>query len=339
MTTNKTMSLKERIEMEKRDWELLKKGLKRKRNQELLKLINKLEETGMDKKIDAFFEPFEEAHKKSIEKKELKRKEKEIARQEKIQRQKEIDEYYEQKEIEENLEFDRKMNEVFELINDCERIMKETFKKLHINKKTVRAAAIILILCQTGYYVDLNKKETMDSYIIVKAPTYVHLRTVQIGYEASKLPQEYVNGEKVQMKNPDGTDYSVGFVATQMPELREAVYRLPVDQEIPEGATEFLFEESDNAFENWINYFKMWKLRGNKNIKAVNSKTLDEKIKKAAEEHEEQEKFFEKTVSQTCKTKEEAIAEYLSRPEEEVRYYYVEQTDYEQKVKHYVYHY
>lgn len=339
MTTNKPMSLKERIEMEKRDWELLKKGLKRKRNQEILKLIKKLEETGMDKKIDAFFEPLEEAYNKSIEKKEIKRQEKEQAKQEKIQRKKELEEYYEQKELEENLEFDRKMNEVFEVINDCERIMRDTFKKLHINKKTVRAAAIILALCQTGYYVDLYKKETMDSYIIVKAPTYIYQRTVQIGYEAAQLPQEYVNGKKVQMKNSDGTDYTVGFVATQMPELRDNVYRLPVDQEIPEGATEFQFEESDNAFKNWMNYFKMWDLRADKSIKSISSKDLEEKIQEVAQEKEKQDESFEKAVRNTCKTKEEAIEKYLNRPEEDIRYYYVESTDYDQKVKHYVYHY
>ena len=230
------MTLKERIEIEKRDWISLKKALKRKRNKELLKLINKLEESGIADKIDEFFEPIEEKYKKYLENKELKRVEKEELKQEKIMRKKIEEQYYEDKEREDEEEFNRKMNEALELMSDAGKIIKISCKKLHINKKTIAATLGTIILCQSGYMLMQYKKHTMDSYIIVKAPTYVSLETVKIGYEASKLPQDYINGKTVQRKNADGTDYAVGFVATQKPELKEEYYRLPVNQEIPKGA-------------------------------------------------------------------------------------------------------
>ncbi len=332
------MTLKERIEIEKRDWISLKKALKRKRNKELLKLINKLEESGIADKIDEFFEPIEEKYKKYLENKELKRVEKEELKQEKIMRKKIEEQYYEDKEREDEEEFNRKMNEALELMSDAGKIIKISCKKLHINKKTIAATLGTIILCQSGYMLMQYKKHTMDSYIIVKAPTYVSLETVKIGYEASKLPQDYINGKTVQRKNADGTDYAVGFVATQKPELKEEYYRLPVNQEIPKGAKEFTFEETDNAFINLGNYFKMWKMRSNKDIETTNTKLLEEKISAASKENEKHQKFFESTLKNTCKTEEEAIQEYLNRPEEEIRYYYVEPVDYEEKVKHYVYH-
>ena len=82
----------------------------------------------------------------------------------------------------------------------------------------------------------------------------------------------------------------------------------------------------------------MWKMRSNKDIETTNTKLLEEKISAASKENEKHQKFFESTLKNTCKTEEEAIQEYLNRPEEEIRYYYVEPVDYEEKVKHYVYH-
>ena len=302
------MTIKERIEMEKRDWELLKKGIKRKlrkqkieRNKKILKFLDKVEENGIADKIDDFCDPIIDLYNDTKERIEERKEEDRLIKEIKKRDKELADELLEKLQMERDREFDRKINYVFQQLSKDEKRFKAFCKKYHVGRKIgVLLGGIVLIETGKSAYRDYDAR--CGQYKLVQTASYNTLTAQEIGYQVNE-------GQETNTKI---------YVVVAYP--AKTTFKMIKTDPTPEGAKEIEPEilSSDNSFENLMNWYKLSVKKAS--MKTTSEKDLEKYIEKQTQTKKESDEYLERTVRRYKEERDDVVLldEFNYEDEEEV---------------------